>query len=341
MEPNTTWNVIWFILIGVLFVGFFVLEGFDYGVGILLPVLGKSERDRRVILNSIGAHWNGNEVWLITAGGAIFAAFPNWYATMFSGFYIALVLLLGALMLRGVAIEFRSKDDSPRWRSFWDWAFFAGSLLAALLWGVAIANLVKGTPIDAKMNFVGNFFDLINVYTLAGGLLTLTAFTLYGAVYLGLKADPEIAGRAVELAKPVGIVTIVVAVAWIILGFVMTDMFTRLNYVPLAVMALAAVALIGTWLLNRAQRQGWAFVTMALTLALTVATVFLGLFPRVMVSSLNPDWSLTIFNASSSEYTLSTMTPIAFILVPIVLVYLGWSYWIFRGRVHKNHQLEY
>ena len=341
MGPHTIWNVIWFILIGVLFIGFFVLEGFDYGVGILLPILGKSERDRRVILNSIGAHWNGNEVWLITAGGAIFAAFPNWYATMFSGFYIALVLLLGALMLRGVAIEFRSKDDSPRWRSFWDWSFFGGSLLAALLWGVAIANLVKGTPIDGRMNFVGSFFDLINVYTLAGGLLTLAAFTLYGAVYLGLKADPEIAERASDLAETLGLVTIVVAVAWIILGFLMTDMFFRLSDLPIVTVALAAVALIAAWQLSRLRRQGWAFVTMALTLVLVVATVFLGLFPRVMVSSLNPAWSLTIYNASSSEYTLNTMSIIAFILVPIVLAYLAWSYRVFRGRVRKNTKLEY
>lgn len=341
MEPNTTWNVIWFILIGVLFVGFFLLEGFDYGVGILLPFLGKTERERRVILNTIGAHWNGNEVWLLTAGGAIFAAFPNWYATMFSGFYIALVLMIAALMLRGVAIEFRSKDDSPRWRAFWDWSFFGGSLVAALLWGVAIANLVKGTPIDAKMNFVGNFFDLLNAYTLAGGLLTLGAFTLYGSLYLGLKADPEIAARATALNRTLGIVTIVVAVLWIVLGFFMTDMFTRLSYIPLITMAIAAVALISSWVLNRGGRQGWAFVTMAVTLLLTVATVFLGLFPRVMVSSLNPDWSLTIYNASSSEYTLSTMTIIALVLVPIVLAYLGWSYWIFRGRIRKNQQLEY
>jgi cytochrome d ubiquinol oxidase subunit II len=341
MEPNTTWNIIWFILIAVLFVGFFLLEGFDYGVGILLPFLGKTERDRRVILNAIGAHWNGNEVWLITAGGAIFAAFPNWYATMFSGFYIALVLVLSALIVRGVAIELRSKDESPRWRAFWDWSFFGSSLIAALLWGVAISNLVKGTPIDAKMNFVGNFLDLINVYTLSGGLLTLGAFTLYGAVYLGLKADPEIAERASTLAGPLGIVTIVVAVAWIVLGFLMTDMFTRLGFIPLITMALGAVALIASWLLNRARRQGWAFVTMAVTLLLTVATVFLGLFPRVMVSSLNPDWSLTIYNAASSAYTLSTMTIIAFVLVPIVLAYVAWSYWIFRGRVRKNHKLEY
>ncbi|MEJ2151265.1 MAG: cytochrome d ubiquinol oxidase subunit II, partial [Chloroflexota bacterium] len=179
-----TLNTIWFILIAVLFIGFFFLEGFDYGVGILLPFLGKSDDERRVIINTIGPFWDGNEVWVITAGGAMFAAFPEWYATLFSGFYLALVLMLFALILRGVSFEFRSKVEDPRWRRFWDWAFFGGSAVPALLWGVAVANLLKGVPINADFQFTGNFFSLLSLYTVVGGLVTLSVFTLHGAIFL-------------------------------------------------------------------------------------------------------------------------------------------------------------
>lgn len=201
-------NILWFILITVLFVGFFFLEGFDFGVGILLPFLGKNDADRRVIINTIGPHWDGNEVWLITAGGAMFAAFPNWYATLFSGFYLALFLVLFAIIIRGVAFEFRSNDSSPKWRNTWDWMIFTGSFLSALLWGVAMTNIVKGVPIDAKMQYVGTFFTLLNPYAIVGGLTTLLVFMLHGALYLNLKTTGEMLERASKTAKQIALLAI-------------------------------------------------------------------------------------------------------------------------------------
>ena len=334
-------NTIWFILIAVLFAGYFFLEGFDYGVGILLPFLGRDDNERRVIVNTIGPHWDGNEVWLLTAGGAIFAAFPNWYATMFSGFYLALFLMLLALIMRGVAFEFRSKDDNPTWRAFWDWALFGGSLLPAVLWGVAIANLVRGTPIDADMNFVGGFFDLLSPYTLLGGVAFLGLFTLHGALYLSLKADPVIADRARDVARKIALPTLAVVGAEVIFSYFQTDIFSRLGINPGFSAVGAGIALLAVWFLVRAKYDGWAFAAMGLAIVLIVITIFRGLYPRVMVSSLNPDWSLTIYNASSSPYTLRTMTIIALIFVPIVLAYQGWTYWVLRGRVMKEHKLEY
>ncbi|MQL53765.1 cytochrome d ubiquinol oxidase subunit II, partial [Desulfofundulus thermobenzoicus] len=189
-------NVLWFILITVLFVGYFFLEGFDYGVGTLVPFLGKNDAERRMLINTIGPFWDGNEVWLLTAGGAIFAAFPHWYATLFSGFYLALFLMLLALIGRGVAFEFRSKEDRPGWRNLWDWVLCAGSLVPALLWGVAVTNLVKGVPIDSHMQYAGNFFTLLSPYTLVGGLATLLLFTFHGALFLSLKTGGELVERA-------------------------------------------------------------------------------------------------------------------------------------------------
>lgn len=334
-------NTIWFILIAVLFIGFFFLEGFDYGVGILLPFLGKDDNERRVIINTIGPHWDGNEVWLITAGGAMFAAFPEWYATMFSGFYIALVLMLVALILRGVAFEFRSKVEDKRWRSFWDWSIFGGSLIASILWGVAIANLVKGTPIDGTMTFVGGFFDLLSLYTIVGGVAFLGIFTQHGAIYLSLKADQVIADRAHTVAQKLALPTLLAVLAAVVLSYFYTDILTVRGINPGFAAAGAAIALIATWLLIRSKHHGWAFISMGLAIALTSITIFRGLYPRVMISSLNPEWSLTVYNASSSQYTLRTMLIVALIFVPIVLVYQSWSYWVFRGRVKKDQKLEY
>src|SRR5512141_1185399 len=203
-------NTLWFILIAVLWIGYFALEGFDMGVGILLPFIGKTDLKRRVMINTIGPHWDGNEVWLLTAGGATFAAFPNWYATLFSGFYLALFLLLLALIVRGVAFEFRSKDENRRWRALWDGCIFAGSLVPALLIGVAFGNLVRGVPIDAQMNYVGGFFNLLNPYALLAGLATLSSFTLYGAIFLALKTDGELRQRAQKAAGRLWPVVVVV-----------------------------------------------------------------------------------------------------------------------------------
>ena len=220
-------NTLWFILITVLFTGFFVLEGFDYGVGILLPVLGKDDTERRMIINTIGPFWDGNEVWLLTAGGAMFAAFPMWYATMFSGFYLALVLMLFALIMRGVAFEFRSKNKHPRWRAFWDWSIFFGSLVPALLWGVALGNLLQGVPIDADMNYVGDFFSLLSPFTLLTGVYTVVLATLHGAVFLSGKLGDELADRARKAAWRMWIVTVPLAIVTIIGLDLATDIIAR------------------------------------------------------------------------------------------------------------------
>jgi len=334
-------NTVWFILITVLVIGFFLLEGFDYGVGILLPFLGKDDTDRRVIINTIGPFWDGNEVWLITAGGAMFAAFPEWYATMFSGFYLALILMLLTLIVRGVGFEFRSKDSHPRWRNLWDWMIFVGSFVPALLWGVAFGNLMRGVPIGADMQYAGNFWDLLNPYALAGGLATLTAFTLHGAIFLSLKTKGEIMERAHTAAGRIWRPTVVVVFVFVFLGYFTTDMFTRLGINPGPVPLGAGAALLAAGWLIRQRYHGWAFVMSGLTIALSSITVAMGLYPRVMVSSLDDAWSLTIYNASSSPYTLRIMSIVALIFVPIVLLYQGWSYWVFRQRIGREDVLEY
>jgi cytochrome d ubiquinol oxidase subunit II len=334
-------NTLWFVLVAVLFIGYFILEGFDFGVGILLPFLGKDDQERRIIINTIGPVWDGNEVWLITAGGAIFAAFPQWYATMFSGFYLALFLMLLALILRGVAFEFRSKERYPQWRAFWDWSIFGGSLVPALLWGVALGNILRGVPIDANMTYVGTFFTLLNPYALLGGLTTLTVFILQGAIFLGLKTGDEIMGRAVAFTKKVGPVATVLVFLFVVAGYFFTDAFARLGIDPgIVPLAAGASLLTAGWFIHR-DRLGWAFIMNSTTILLSTITIFMSLYPRVMVSSLNPDWSLTIYNASSTPYTLTAMSIVALIFVPIVLAYQGWTYYVFRERIGKESVLEY
>ena len=334
-------NTLWFILIAVMFIGYFFLEGFDYGVGILLPFLVKDDKHRRIIINTVGPHWDGNEVWLLTAGGAIFAAFSQWYATLFSGFYLALVLMLVGLIVRGVAFEFRSKDANPKWRSFWDWMIFLGSFLPALLWGVALANILIGVPIDAEKNYVGGFLNLLNPYALLAGLTSLAGFTLHGAIFLALKTTDDLKAKAHTVANRLWLPTVVLIMALVILGYFATDVFTRLGVDPgiAPIGAFAALMAMG-WFL-RTGRHGWAFAMNGVGMALTVVSAFLGLYPRVMVSSLNPDWSLTIYNASSSHYTLTVMTIVALILVPIVLIYQGWTYYVFRQRLGGKSKLTY
>ena len=333
-------NTIWFLLIAVLFIGFFFLEGFDYGVGIWLLFLGKDDTERRVIINTIGPFWDGNEVWLITAGGAMFAAFPHWYATMFSGFYLALVLMLVALIVRGVAFEFRSKDDSPAWRTLWDWAIFFGSALPALLWGVALANLLHGVPIDENMMYTGNLLTLLNPYALLAGLTSLTGFMLHGALFLALRTTGEMQNKARAAARRIWLPNVVLLFLTVGIGYFTTDMFARLGVNPGIVPVGAGVSILLAGYFNRREQDGWAFAMTGLGIALTVITVFMGLFPRVMISSLNPEWSLTIYNAASSDYTLRTMGLVVLIFLPFVLAYQGWTYYIFRQRVTRE-QLEY
>jgi len=334
-------NTLWFILIGVLFVGFFILEGFDFGVGILLPFLGRTDTERRRIINTVGPVWDGNEVWVLTAGGAIFAAFPHWYATLFSGFYLALFLMLLALIVRAVAFEFRSKDKNPAWRTTWDWMIFAGSAIPALLWGVALGNLLKGVPIDATKTYVGGFFNLLNPYALVAGLTTLAAFTTHGAIFLHLKSTDPIKARALAATRLVGPIATAVIGLFVIATYLWTDAFTRLGINPGLVPILAVIAMLGAGAFVRGGRMGWAFTLTCLAIALATITIFMALYPRVMVSSLNPEWSLTIYNASSTPYTLRVMSIVAFIFVPIVLLYQGWTYWVFRHRVSAETKLEY
>lgn len=334
-------QTIWFILITILFTGFFILEGFDFGVGILLPFMGKDDIERRAVINTIGPFWDGNEVWLITAGGAMFAAFPNWYATLFSGFYPALLLMLVALILRGVAFEFRSKMESPAWRSFWDWCIFGGSAIPALLWGVALANFIRGVPLDASMNYTGGFFNLLNPYALACGLASLCIFSLHGAVFLTLKTSDELRERAMGAARKLWAPATLLSLVFVLFSYRETDLFQRLGVNPGVIPVFSVVALLSVIVLLKRNASGWAFAMTAIAIAFSTITIFMGLFPRVLVSSTNPDWSLTIYNASSSQYTLGIMTTIALIFVPIVLIYQGWSYWVFRQRVTKDSHLEY
>ena len=331
-------TVLWFVLLTVLFIGFFFLEGFDYGVGILLPFLGRDDIERRIIINTIGPVWDGNEVWMITAGGAMFAAFPHMYATLFSGFYLALFLMLAALIARGVGFEFRSKLPSPVWRSTWDWLICAGSLIPALLWGVAVTNLIRGVPINAQMQYTGTFFDLLSPYTLVGGAAFLLVFTFHGAVYLTLKTESDMALRARQAALKAGVLAAVCCLILVGLTYTNTDLF-RSTGAGISLWS-AVAAFVISYLLVVRRRLGWAFASSGLTIALTTVAFFWGLFPRLMVSSSNPAWNLTIYNSSSSPYTLKIMTIAALTLVPVILAYQGWTYWVFRRRVSGKH-LEY
>lgn len=331
-------TVVWFGLITVLFIGFFVLEGFDYGVGMLLPFLGKNDVERRMIINTIGPVWDGNEVWMITAGGALFAAFPHVYATMFSSFYLALFLMLLALIGRGVAFEFRSKDESPVWRNTWDWLIFFGSAVPAFLWGVAVTNLLQGIMIDERMIYVGTFGDLLSPYTIVGGLTFVLVFLFHGAMFLTLKTEAYLVLRARNAAVICGALAIVSFVACMGLTYTNTDLYA--SQVASGSFVLAAIVFLMGYGLAWLKKYGWSFVCGALAIVCTTVAFFAGLFPRLMVSSLNPDWSLTIYNAASTQYTLSIMTVAAVVFVPVILLYQGWTYWVFRKRVTAKH-LEY
>jgi cytochrome d ubiquinol oxidase subunit II len=329
-------NTLWFILIAVLYIGFFVLEGFDFGVGILLPWLGKNDNQRRQIINTIGPHWDGNEVWLITAGGATFAAFPQWYATLFSGFYLPLFLLLMGLILRGVSFEFRSKDDHPLWRSLWDWCIFGGSLVPALLLGVAFANLVRGVPIDADMQYVGGFFNLLNPYALMGGVSAVLVFILHGALFLSIKTSGIVLERAQLAARKLWLPVVLMLVLFLAATYFQTDLLANLGIYPGAVPVTGIVAILLAGFFLRRKQEGWAFAMTGITIAVSLITMFMILYPRVMISSLDPAFSLTIQNAASNPYTLRIMTIVALIFVPVILIYQGWSYYVFRKRITEK-----
>ncbi len=333
--------VVWFVLVAVLFVGYFILEGFDYGVGILLPWVAKTDVERRAVLATIGPVWDANEVWLITAAGAMFAAFPNWYATLFSGFYLVLFLLIVSLVFRGVSIEFRSKDVRPQWRRTLDTLIFIGSLIPPLVWGLVLGNLLHGVPINAQMNYVGSFGTLLNPYALVGAVSTVLLFTLHGALYLGLKAPDQLGTRAQALAYRVGLWATVFYFGFVALSYVYSGFAHKLGVNPGPIPILAGVSMISVRFLLPGKRYGWAFAATALTIALSAISAFLVLFPNVMISSLNPRWNLTIYNASSNPYSLKVMSIMALFLIPLVLAYQAWSYWVFRRRVRLDETFHY
>jgi cytochrome d ubiquinol oxidase subunit II len=333
-----TLNTLWFIFIAVLYTGFFVLEGFDFGVGILLPFLGKTDTQRRTIINTIGPHWDGNEVWLIAAGGATFAAFPNWYATLFSGFYLPLFLVLIGLIVRGVAFEFRSKDENPLWRSVWDWCIFAGSLLPAILLPIAFSNLVRGVPINADMQYIGGFFNLLNPFALLAALAVTLLMIFHGAAFLSIKTEGELEKRAKAVVRSTWLLVVLILVIFIITSFIVTDVRQRLSVLPILFPILGALAILASGYFLRKDQYGRVFLMTCLTVAFVVLTIFAFLYPRVMVSSLNPLWSLNIENAASSFTTLRLMTIVTLIFLPLVLLYQGWTYWVFRKRVSGDEK---
>jgi len=330
-----TLQTIWFILIAILWIGFFFLEGFDFGVGMLLPFLGKKDEERRAIINTIGSVWDGNEVWLLTAGGATFAAFPHWYATMFSGFYLALFLLLVGLILRGVSFEYRSKNPDPKWRNRFDWMIFTGSLLPSVLLGTAFANLLRGVPIDESMTYTGNLFTLLNPYGLLGGLTTTAVFLLHGANFLSLKLDGKLREEARAAAGKIWGVAVVLYILLAIFTYI-SGYWARGMVNPGIAPITALVVLLAAGYTIRQKMEGWSFALVALNIVLTQVTFFSLMFPNVMISSLNPAWNLTIYNASSSQYTLTVMSIVALIFVPIVLAYQGWTYYMFRKRISTD-----
>ena len=329
-----TFQLFWFCLIAVLWGGYFVLEGFDFGVSMLLPFVAKREQDREVLLESIGPVWDGNEVWLVVAGGATFAAFPVWYATMFSGFYLALLLILVFLILRAVSFEWRNKSESPRWRSFWLTANVVSSFGAPFLWGVALANLLDGVPLNSGGDYAGNLADLFSFYTVFAGLAVGVLFAFHGATFLTLRTTGELCERVAGSARGLAIPALLVVggfAGWTVALAI--DRNDKSVFPPILPAALAGLALVLAAVSVWRGRSGWSFVATAIGAALTVATLFTSLYPRVMVSS--PDFpnSLTVSNAASSHYALATITVVALILTPIVLLYQGWTYYVFRARL--------
>jgi cytochrome d ubiquinol oxidase subunit II len=327
-------QLFWFGVIGFFWAGYFVLEGFDFGVGMLLPFLPRDERERGTMFETIGPVWDGNEVWLVVVGGATFAAFPTWYAAMFSGLYLALLLLLGCLIVRVVSFEWREKSESPRWRTVWLWANALGSFGASLIWGVGLSNLLHGLALDGNGDFTGTFWDLFSPYTVVAGLAVVVVFAYHGATFLTLRTTGGLLERAEHAARRLLIPALVLACVLIVWTIVVAvDRNDKNVFPPVlpAVLAIAAFVLGAGFLFRR--RSGVAFSLTALGIVLTVATLFTSLYPRVMVSSPNFGDSLTVDNASSAHYTLVVLTVVALVITPLVLLYQGWTYHVFRHRV--------
>ncbi|MCH7230969.1 cytochrome d ubiquinol oxidase subunit II [Glycomyces sp. L485] len=325
-------TTIWFLAIALLFTGYFILEGFDFGVGILLPVLGRDDRERRVMINTIGPLWDGNEVWVLTAGGAMFAAFPHWYASLFSGFYLLLFVILLGLIVRGVAFEYRGKGTTDRWRRGWDACLFGGSVLPAFFWGVVVANMVRGVPLDDGFDYTGTVWQLLNGYALLGGLTTLLLFTAHGAFFLHLKTAGDIRERARALGWKLAALTAAPAAA-----FLIWTQAAHGDALSAILITLCVLSLIGALVLDLLGRGALAFACTAGTVALASAALFAALWPNVLPSTSDPMNSLTHANAAATDKTLGIMTWAAIVFLPVILLYQAWTYWVFRKRVSVNH----
>jgi cytochrome d ubiquinol oxidase subunit II len=336
------WNLqtFWFFLIAILWIGYFVLEGFDFGVGMLMPFAGRDTEERTTLIRTIGPVWDGNEVWLIVAGGATFAAFPGWYASLFSGFYLALFLVLVGLIVRGVAIEYRNKRPDERWRGRWDWILAGSSAAIALLWGIAFANIVAGVPTDAHGQVTASLLDLLNPYALFAGVTWVALFAFHGALFLSLRTTGHLHERTTRAASRLSL-----PAAALVLGFLAWTFANAVSahnkgivpgLIPVTAICLpfAAAALI------RNGKAGWAFAATAGSIGLVTLTLFLNLYPRVIVSSTDNAYSPTIFSSSSTHYTLTVMSIVALLFTPIVLLYQSWTYWVFRARLGDPNAAE-
>jgi cytochrome d ubiquinol oxidase subunit II len=325
---------VWFVLIAFFWSGYFLLEGFDFGVGMLLPFLPLDEREREAMFRSIGPIWDGNEVWLVVVGGATFAAFPAWYGTMFSGFYLALLLVLVFLIIRVLSFEWRTKGRSARWRAVWTWANTVGSVGASFVWGVGLATLLYGVPIDSSGDFTGDLADLFSGYTVLGGLTVVLLFAYHGANYLGLRTTDDLSRRAAGAARRLSLAATVVGagfLAWTV--EVAVDRNDKSVTWPLVVALVGIAALVLSLIAAMLRRSGVSFAATGLAVVAWVATLFTSLYPRVMVSSTDFGNSLTVANASSAHYTLAVMSVVAVICVPLILLYQGWTYHVFRERI--------
>jgi cytochrome bd ubiquinol oxidase subunit II len=326
-------QILWFVIVAFFWSGYFLLEGFDFGVGMLLPFLPRSEAERGVMLQSIGPVWDGNETWLVVAGGATFAAFPTWYASMFSGYYIALLLLLACLIVRAVSFEWRAKSTSARWRTTWMWANTMGSFGASFIWGVGLSALLYGVPLDSNGDFTGTFWDLFHPYTVVAGLAIVAIFVFHGATFLTLRTSGDLCERASHTARRLSFPALALGAALLVWTVVVAvDRNDKDVFPPIlpAVIGIAALVVAAALV---ARRSGWAFATTALATVAVVGTLFTSLYPRVMVSSPNFGNSLTVSNASSAHYTLAVMSVVALIVAPLVLLYQGWTYHVFRQRL--------
>lgn len=325
---------LWFCIIGFLFAGFFLLEGFDYGVGILQPFLSKGDEDRRMLMGSIGGVWDGNEVWLITSGAVLFAAFPDWYASLFSSFYPVFTVILFALIFRGVSLKFRDQRSSFLWRRSWDAVFFVSSLGCAFFWGLVVGNLLRGIPLGQERYYYGGLADFFSPYAVVTGILFVTLFSFHGRIFLGLRVTGGLLKRVEAGLLQAYIPTVAMAVIFLAYSYFEIGLLGRWR--EWMAVGAAVFCLLGCGVVILFKRSLLAaFVLSGFMIVSLTAAVFAFLYPRVLISSLNPEWSLTVYNSSASPYSLKVMSVVAVIFIPLVLLYQGWTYWVLRKRLER------